>query len=120
MLIFYVSFIKSISHRSDRTLTKCIFCNDWHMLSRFTNAILVLGTDPEYVLLQGCELACFEGGVLHCSRQLHPLLFVNLTTLHDVVGDGRAAVIPGWVPGQEARLVCDFRDIKRSWRARFI
>lgn len=81
--------------------TKGIFGNDGHVLCRFANAVLVLSADPEHVLLHGSELAGFEGGVFDSCRQLHPLLFVHLTALHDVVGDGRATVVPGRVPGHD-------------------
>lgn len=45
--------------------TKGILCNDWCMLCRFADAILVLSADPKDVLLHSCELAGFESGVFH-------------------------------------------------------
>ncbi len=45
--------------------TKGILRNDWRMLCRFTDAILVLSADPEDVLLHSCELAGLESGVFH-------------------------------------------------------
>lgn len=90
------------------------------MLCRFADAVLVLSTDPEDVLLHSCEFAGLESGVFHCGRQLHPLFFVCLPTFHNVVGDQGATVVPGRVPCQEARLVGDLGDVKSSWRARFI
>lgn len=90
------------------------------MLRWYADAVLVLSTDPEHVLLQSDKLARLEGGEFHCGRQFDPLLFVQLTTLHDVVGDGGATVIPGRVPGQGTGLVGNLRDVKGSRRSRFI
>lgn len=90
------------------------------MFCRFADAVLVLSADPEDVLLQSCELTCLEGGVFHRGRKLHPFLFVRQPTLHDVVGDCRAAVVPGRVPRHEARLVGDLGDVEGGRRAGFI
>lgn len=100
--------------------TKWILSNDWCVLCRFTNTKLVLSTNPEDVLLHSSELAGFEGCVFDCSWQLYPFFFVYLSTFHNVIGNGRATIIPGRVPCQAARLTGDFWYVKRSWRAWFI
>ena len=105
---------------SVKNLTKGILCNDWCVLCRFANAILVLSADPEDVLLHRCELTGFEGGMFHCGWELHPLLPVRLTAIHNVVCDWWTAIIPRRVPGQEAWLVGNLGNIEGSWRARFI
>lgn len=90
------------------------------MLCRRTDAVLVLRADPEDILLQRNELAGLEGGVFHRGRQLHPLFFLRQATLHNVVGDGRATIVPGGVPCHEARLVSDLGDIEGGRWARFV
>lgn len=100
--------------------TKGILGNDWCMLCRFSNTKLVLSTNPKDVLLHSSELAGLEGCVFDCSWELYPFFFVCLSTFHDVVGNGRAAVIPRRIPRQAARLTGDLRYVKGSWRARFI
>lgn len=49
-----------------------------------------------------------------------PDLAVGSSPLDDVVGDSGAAVVAGRVPGQEAGLVGDLRNVKGSRRTRLI
>lgn len=49
-----------------------------------------------------------------------PDLAVGSTTLNDVVGDSGAAVVTWRVPGQEAGLVGDLRDVEGSRRTGLI
>lgn len=90
------------------------------MFCRFSDAVLVLSADAEHVLLHGGELGGGEGGVLDCSRQFGPLLFVRLTALHNVVGNGRASVITRRIPGQDAGLAGDLRDVKGRGGSGFV
>lgn len=49
-----------------------------------------------------------------------PDLAVGSAALNNIVGDSGAAIITWRVPGQEAGLVSDLRDVKGSWRTGLI
>lgn len=90
------------------------------MLSWRTNTKLVLSEDSKDVLLELDQVHGFVGGQFDGGGQPVPDLAVGGSALHDVVGDSRAAVVTRRVPGQEARLVGDLRDVESSRRAGFI
>lgn len=82
------------------------------MLSRCAHAKLVLSKDPEDVLLEFDQSHGPVGGLFDGGGQAVPDLAVGSAALNDVVGDSGAAVITGRVPGQEAGVVGDLRDVK--------
>lgn len=49
-----------------------------------------------------------------------PDFAVSRPALHNVVGDLGAAIITRRIPGQEAGFIGDIRNVKSSWRTRFI
>ena len=90
------------------------------MFSRWTNTKLVLCEDSEDVLLELDQTHGFVGGLFDGGGQTVPDLAVGSSALDNVVGDSGAAVIPRRVPGQEAGLIGDLRDVEGSWRTRLI
>jgi len=86
----------------------------------WTNTKLVLSEDSEDVLLEFNQAHSFVGGQFNGGGQPVPDRAVGGPALHDVVGHSGAAVVTRGVPGQEAGLVGDLRDVKGSRGAGFI
>lgn len=81
---------------------------------------LVLSEDSKDVFLELNQPHSFVGGLFNGGGEAVPDLAVCSAALNDIVGDSGAAIITWRVPGQEAGLVCDIRDVKSSRRTRLI
>lgn len=81
---------------------------------------LVLSKDSEDVLLELDEAHGLVGGLFDGGGQAVPDLAVDSSALYNVVGDSRATIIPWRIPGKEAGLICDLRDVEGGWRTGFI
>lgn len=90
------------------------------MFSRWANTKLVLSEDSEDVLLELDQIHSFVRGLFNGGGQPMPDLAVGGSALNDVVGDSGAAIVTWRVPGQEAGLVGDLRDVKGSRRTGLI
>lgn len=101
-------------------LTKGISGDDGRVLGGKADSKLVLGKDPEDVLLKLDEANSLVARLLDGGGEAVPDLTVGRSPFHQVVGHSRATVIARRVPGQQARLVGDLRDIKGGRRARFV
>lgn len=90
------------------------------MFSRWANTKLVLSKDSKDVFLKFDQAYSFVCGLFNGGGQPVPDLALCSTALNDVVGYSGTAIVTWRVPGQEAGLVGDLRDVKGSWRTRLI
>lgn len=101
-------------------LTEGISGDDGRVLGRQANSKLVLGEDPEDVLLELDQAHGLVARLLDGGGEAVPDLAVGRSPLHQVVGHPGAAVVTRRVPGQQARLVGDLRDVEGGRRARLV
>lgn len=90
------------------------------MISRWADTKLVLSKGSEDVLLELDQAHSFVRGLFNGGGQPVPDLTVGSPALNDVVGDFGAAIVTRRVPGQEAGLIGDLRDVEGSRRAGLI
>lgn len=90
------------------------------MFSLGADTKLVLSKDSKDVFLELNQPHSFVHGLLNGGGQPVPDLAVDSAALNDIVGDSGAAIVTWRVPGQEAGIVCDLRDVKSSRRTGLI
>lgn len=90
------------------------------MFRWWANTKLVLSKDSEDVLLELDQTHSFVCGLFDGGGQAVPDLTVGGTALNNVVGDSGATIVTRRVPGQEAGLVGDLRDVEGSRWTRLI
>lgn len=100
--------------------TKGVSSSNWSMLCCGANAKLILSKDSEDVILESNQVGCLVCGLFNSGRELVPDLTVCGLPLNNVVGYFRATIVTRGIPGQEARMVCDLRNIKSSRWSRLV
>lgn len=103
-----------------RQPTEGVFGSDGWVLSRWTDTKLVLSKCSEDVVLELDQAHSFVCGLFDGGGQSVPDFAVGGTALHNVVGHFGAAIVTWRIPGQEAGLVGDLRNVKGSRRTRLI
>lgn len=90
-------------------------------LFRFTeqwrpNPKLVLGHDPELILVVFCQANDYKGTLLRVIRDMDPRFSVVLTLLHNIVSDLGSTIVCGWIPGKANPLCKDLGELDWSER----
>lgn len=107
----------SIGRVESCDLTKGVSGDDGRVLGWQAYSKLVLGEDPEDVLLKLDKADGLVARLLDGGGEAVPDLAVGCSPLHQVVGHSGAAVVTRRVPCQQARLVGDLRDVEGGRRA---
>lgn len=100
-----------------RDLTEGVSGDDGRVLGRQADAKLVLSEDSEDVLLEPDQAHGLVARLLDGGGEAVPDLAVGRSPLHQVVGHPGATVVARRIPGQQAGLVGDLRDVECGGRA---
>ena len=86
-------------------------------VQRLTLSVLVLCSDSEHIALAIYQASHRVADASDRSRHTGPRqAVISLTFLQDVVGDGTASVVDGWLPGQCDRVLGDVAHVEGALR----